>query len=298
MFILGVILGLLTALAASIAYLCSRAYTLSRDGGVIRLLAVSHVMQAVVVAPLAVILWPPDMPPVAQWVLPTVGAALCYVFGQGMLFGALRYTQASRLSPLLGLKVGVLALAAVLMLGEEVTWLQWIAVLITIAAAFILNYSGGSIPWPAIGLMAGVLIGYAMSDIYILKSILAMQPVAPLRAGVLSLCIGYLVLGLISLPLLAKVGSSDRRDWIDAVPYSLSWLASMFFIYTCFAALGGVVLGNILQSTRGVMSVGLGLLLASWGMVHLEPTVSREVFWRRLGAATLMCAAIALFMLG
>ncbi len=60
----------------------------------------------------------------------------------------------------------------------------------------------------------------------------------------------------------------------------------------------GVVYGNIVQSTRGVISVALGAAVAAAGFVHLEERMSRKLFARRLIAAAIMALAIAMFHLG
>jgi hypothetical protein len=57
------------------------------------------------------------------------------------------------------------------------------------------------------------------------------------------------------------------------------------------------VFGNILQSTRGVMSVVLGAALAQMGWHELEQRVDRASLLRRLAAALLMTAAIALYVI-
>ena len=59
-----------------------------------------------------------------------------------------------------------------------------------------------------------------------------------------------------------------------------------------------VVFAIILQSTRGLFSIGLGVLLARWGLIHLEPAVGGRIVWKRLLAAILMVGAIALYALG
>jgi hypothetical protein len=59
----------------------------------------------------------------------------------------------------------------------------------------------------------------------------------------------------------------------------------------------GVVFGNILQSTRGVMSVAIGAALAHLGWHDLEQRVDRSTLLRRLTAALLMTAAIALYVI-
>jgi cytochrome c biogenesis protein CcdA len=74
------------------------------------------------------------------------------------------------------------------------------------------------------------------------------------------------------------------------------WLLGMAGLYTCFG-LVGVVFGNILQSTRGMMSIAIGAALAHAGWHALETRVDPQTLVRRLLAAALMTAAIALYVL-
>ncbi|MEI6506403.1 MAG: hypothetical protein WCO90_11070 [Planctomycetota bacterium] len=52
--------------------------------------------------------------------------------------------------------------------------------------------------------------------------------------------------------------------------------------------------GNILQSSRGILAIAMGAGLAHVGRHDLEMRVDRETFLRRIAAAALMTAAIAL----
>jgi uncharacterized membrane protein YadS len=81
---------------------------------------------------------------------------------------------------------------------------------------------------------------------------------------------------------------------VDAIPFSVAWFISVAALYTCFA-LAGAVFGNILQSTRGVMSIGLAAVIAKLGHLHLESLTPRSVMVRRIVAAVLMTIAIGLY---
>ncbi|MEX0885854.1 MAG: EamA family transporter, partial [Phycisphaeraceae bacterium] len=232
---------------------------------------------------------------ILQWILPVVGTAIFYLVGQTMLLIALRYTTASRVAPLLGLKVIGVATLTVVVLGDHVAFGQWLAVGLAVVGAFVLNYTGGSLPLAALAAIGGACLGYTGSDFHIRLTIEAMPDVPPLGAAVFAMAATYLICGLIAAPLLPIYGSRDRGQWIAAAPYSLAWLIAMTFLFLCFAA-AGLVLGNIVQSMRGLISIGLGGVLASYGLVHLETRLTPSVFWRRFAAAVLMTAAVALFV--
>lgn len=296
MLALGITLGLACAVCQSLAYLGSRWYTQSRGGrGAAQLLVLSHVLQGAVALPLALILWPADLPPATRWAAPLFVGIGGYVLGQISLFWALRFTDASRVSPLLGIKLLILAAATVLLLGDPFTAGQAVAVAMSVAAAFALNYTGGAVPLRATVALLITCVGYAVSDLSIRFLVAGMEPVEKLHASVFGVAVSYALCGAGSVVLLPWLGSRRLQDWRDAAPYAFAWLAAMAALYVCFATIG-VVLGNILQATRGIVSILLGALVAKLGHVHVEATVSRGVFLRRLAAGAAMVAAIVLFV--
>ena len=294
--LLGILLGLATALLASLAYLFSRAYTL-RHGSAMRLMVVSHLLQGLACLPLMVLLWPAGLPAIRVWGPWVVGVALWYLMGHLCLFMALRRATASRLSPLLGVKVAVLAGATAVLLGDAVGPWQWVGVGLSVAAAWVLNRSGGRLPWPVLGLLVLTVTGYCGSDLSIRLMIESMAPVDPVQAGLFGATACYVFSGALALAVLPWSWPRERSAWTAAVPYSLSWLLSMFTLFACFA-LVGIVLGNILQSTRGLMSIGLGVLIAWRGHHHLEGHTPRGVLIRRTLAAAMMSGAVALYVWG
>ena len=71
----------------------------------------------------------------------------------------------------------------------------------------------------------------------------------------------------------------------------------MFALFSCFGMIS-VLLGNIVQSTRGLVSILIAFVVAKMGYEHLESRVPTNVFARRVLAAVLMTAAIILFSYG
>ncbi|MEM6507538.1 MAG: hypothetical protein AAF711_19030, partial [Planctomycetota bacterium] len=57
-----------------------------------------------------------------------------------------------------------------------------------------------------------------------------------------------------------------------------------------------IILGNILQSTRGLMSILLGVLIAKLGHHHIESHAPLKVVIQRAIAAAMMIGAIALYV--
>ena len=57
----------------------------------------------------------------------------------------------------------------------------------------------------------------------------------------------------------------------------------------------GVVFGNIIQASRGIISVALGAVLLHYGFDRLEPRVGRKAWIRRFLMAVVMVAAMCLY---
>lgn len=78
---------------------------------------------------------------------------------------------------------------------------------------------------------------------------------------------------------------------------SLVRMFMMFYYLTL--GLVGPVFGVVLQSTRGLLSVMLGILVSRFrGHWELEIPLTRRAFLARLASALLMFTAIALYATG
>jgi drug/metabolite transporter (DMT)-like permease len=312
---LGVVAGLAAAAASAVSYLISRHHGRSA-GASLRLLLLAHVVMGIACLPLIAWLWPAQMPSPARWLPFLVGSAACYLGGQAVVFAALRRMPASRLAPLLGLKIVMLAVIVSFLPGVPLDARQWAAVALSVVAAALLRPAGDK--GPAAGLAGGlgiVLLGcllFAVSDLCIVGLIdglqrdglqgdgsqgLGSQGLGRLHAGGLAMAITYAVCGAAAASGLRWAGPRDSRDWTAAGQYAAAWLGGMVALYCCFGTVGALF-GNVLQSTRGLMAVAIGPVLAHAGWHDLEERVDRATFARRLAAAALMTAAIAIYAAG
>lgn len=302
---LGVAAGLAAAAASAVSYLVSRHHGRSA-GASLRLLLLAHVVMGVACLPLIAWLRPAAPPTVTRWLPPLVGSAACYLGGQAAVFAALRRMPASRLAPLLGLKIVMLAVIISCLPGEPLDPRQWGAVALSVVAAALLRPAAvARVPTgPAGGLgivLAGCLL-FAVSDLCIVGLIDGLQGDGPVRlgrlhAGGLAMAVTYAVCGAAAACGLPWAGPRSRRDWVAAGQYAAAWLGGMVALYCCFGTVGAVF-GNVLQSTRGLMAVAIGPVLAHAGWHDLEERVDRGTFVRRLAAAALMTAAIAVYAFG
>ncbi|MFM7108275.1 MAG: EamA family transporter [Planctomycetaceae bacterium] len=306
--LIGIAAGLAAAAASAASYLVARHHGSRTDGAGLRLLVPAHVLMGLACLPLVPALWPAAAPPARDWVPPLLQSAGCYLVGQACVYAALRRMPASRLAPLLGLKIAMLAVIVSCLPGEPLDLRQWAAVALAVVAALLMRGGGdASAGWTAVGGLAIVLVGclvYAISDLGIIGLIDALQrPAEPgvavpgrLHAGVLAMAVTYVLCGALALPFMSRAGLRDRRDWTAAAQYAAAWLGGMVALYACFGTVG-VVFGNILQSTRGIMAVAAGVALAHAGWHDLEERVDRATLLRRLAAAALMTAAISLYVI-
>jgi len=206
---------------------------------------------------------------------------------------------ASRLSPLLGLKIAMLAGIVALVLGPPLDGRQWAAVALSVVAALALQRGDDRLPARALGLILVACLCFAIADLAIVSLIRRLaggaEPLGRFHAGILAMAITYVACGAILLPAAPRMWPRSRGGWLPAVQYSLVWLLAMIALYACLGQVGAVF-GNILQSTRGVMSVVIGAGLAQAGWHDLEEKVDRATLIKRIAAAVLMTAAIALWV--
>jgi len=294
---IGVVLGLSSALAHSLAYVFSRVFVTGRRRGVLRLMALGHLMMGLICLAGLPFLWTEEVPPLGDFIFPLMGWVSCYLVGQALLFLALHRSDASRISPLLSLKILVLAVVTVGILRGELSLQQWSGVGLAVAGAFVLNYSGGKLSRLSVAAVLVACIFYATSDLSIVELVRALEVLGRPHASAFGVCLGSVICGLIGLAILPLGGRETIKDALYAIPYALCWLAGIALIFACFAYVGAVF-GNILQSTRGLFSIVIGAQLARIGLVHIETKTSRSVVVRRLVAAAMMTAAIAVYLLG
>jgi drug/metabolite transporter (DMT)-like permease len=303
---LGVAAGLFAAAASAVSYLVSRHYGSRAPGGSLRLLVQAHAVMGLASLPIVALVAPASWPPTLAWLWPLAGSMGFYVVGQAGVFAALRRIAASRVAPLLGLKLVMLAAIVSLSPGGHLDGRQWAAVVASVVAAGMLQ-RGGPIGLSPLAIILVTCLGFACSDLFIIGLIDALEPstdraglpISRLGAGALAMAITYVACGAVAAAVLMiwpSLRPRDRHEQLGACQYAAAWLSGMVALYACFG-LVGVVFGNVLQATRGVMAVGLGAWLARAGWHDLEERVDRGTFIRRVLASLLMVAAIAVYVM-
>jgi len=302
---LGVLAGLVAALASAVSYLVSRHHGNRVRGGSVRLLVLAHAVMGVASLPILGWLSPARWPSDPAWLVPLAGSTACYLAGQAAVFAALRRVPASRLAPLMGLKIAMLAAIVSLTPGGRLDPQQWLAVTLCVVAATLLQ-RGGAIPPMALAIVLVACLAFSISDLCIVRLIDSLQaavdaagrPLGRLHAGGLALAVTYVACGAgaaVVATVRPDLRPRDRRDAFAAVEYAAAWFGGVIALYACFG-LVGAVFGNVLQSTRGVMAILIGAALARAGWHDLEERVDRVMLLRRVTAAVLMVAAIAIYV--
>lgn len=312
----GILIGLAAALLQSLSYLLSAAFVRAhsdRRNPSLALLARSYIAMGVVSALVLLLFlrhYGGRIPPLSDWLVYAVLGIVTAMVAQGAMFFTLRAADASRVSPLIGIKIFFLALMGMVFAGDTYTPLQWGAIAMTLLSAHLLSRNGGRLG--AAGIV-GVLVtslSFAASDytIRLQQAVFhahaaalqaqGLDPVPLVTANLAIVWLDYALGGAVGLLLLPWTERYPARVWVRHVlPYAAVWLGAICVLLVSFDMLG-VVLGTIVQNTRGILSIGLGYLLARVGGTALEQRLGRRDQLVRLAAGLLMFLAIAAFALG
>lgn len=294
----GIATGLLCGLCHSICYLASRFYVVSTGGSALRLLLLAQVPMGVVAIPLMLLLWPETWPESSRVVGALAQSIGLYLSGQYFMIEATRHTQPSRVSPLLGMKVVLMGVVCMLFFGEVISRIQWFAICLCSAGAVSLGVAGGKISFLAGATIFMAALSYVFSDIgisHLVQSFLDCG-MGLLTASLFSMGLTYSLMSLGTV--CALPFSYGFRGIVSEGRYVLSfagcWMGAMGFYYATLGMLGPVY-GAVLQASRGMMSVVLGIVVSHLGYMAMEEKLGRGVFLIRLFAAGAMFASIWLF---
>jgi drug/metabolite transporter (DMT)-like permease len=291
--IIFILVGLSSGFAHSIYSVFSKALLRNRIKEPFLLFLYISVIQALV-TPLLWLFIRPQLPPPAGWMPLLVSCVTCvaaYLF----LYMALHYGDASSVMPIMGSKVIFAGLLAIPMLHEKHNWQVYIAAVLVAISIAILSYSpskSGSSKFPLkpIFLMTICSIIFGFTDIYIKRALVYLDSYNFMIyynyiVGALSLCVIPYILKK-RVPLILK-GMDLRLSFYSAV--SLVTATLLFVILLNMSS--GVVIPNILQSTRGIFIVLISAVLTHRGSTILE-TQSKKVYVLRLAASILIIVSI------
>jgi uncharacterized membrane protein len=292
--VIGIGCGLLTALCQAVTYLLSRRY-IAAQRRPLQLWVASQLWMSLMALPL-LLLW---REPTAGWMrtaLPLGGALVAYLTAQAFFYKTVRLVPASRVAPLMGIKILFLAGLVLALNLETINAWQWAGIAMAVLAAVAVQRAAQPVPLAGLLGVVATTMAFAVSDVSITDLLRCMDPDKSFSSTMFAMAIIY-VLGLgPALVMLPKAGLT-KADVMAALPYAIMWLASMVVL---FAAINwaGVVLAIILQGLRGPFSILLGYGVAKRGHAHLENPIDRAGLVRQLMAAALMVGATALYVWG
>ena len=239
--------------------------------------------------------------PLSMWWQPLLLAVL-FLTGQILTLFSLQKGDVSVATPVLGLKIILVALFTTLLIGQSLSPALWAAAVLSTAGIAALNHTGARKAGAASKAKAkttilsagGAAICYAMCDVLLQKWAPAWGGgrFLPLAMGMM----GLLSLGMMRLfpsPLLALPRPALRWLGGGGVVFVLQ---SMLFA-TVIAHWGQATASNVIYSSRGLWSVVAVALLGQW-FRSSEQSLGGAILRWRLGGAALMFTAILLVLQG
>ena len=228
--------------------------------------------------------------PSGRWWQPAA-AALLFMLGQIFTMMALRIGDVSITTPVLGLKVVLVALLTSVFLREQLTGGIWTAAFLSSVGIGLLHFSR-----PPVGSRVGttILIAGLAAASYALFDVLVQKWSTAWGAGrFLPVMMGFVA--LYSLPFRPARGETETaaqkaRGWTIAGAVCLALQAILFV--SSIAIYHQAAVANVLYSSRGLWSI-----VAVWAVGHwlgnYEARISRgHLAWRIAGATILVIAIL------
>ena len=290
----GILSGFLSALLMCGSYIFSRAY-FRKHADPVKLAVYSQINMGIWGIGLLILsLFLVEIEVNSRFCFYLCGEVFSFLIAQTSFFLMLRRVEATRAASLLGLKLTALACITIF-LGEHLSLIQWVSILLCTVAAVGMNLSGGRIPLKSFFWLFIAVTFYAICDICITGMMKTMPGESMLLNSFFVMGCTFTGIGLMVLPGLIKYPFS-LGQLKESAPYSLFYFGSMIFLMTCFGLIG-VVFGSIIQASRGVIAVILGIILIHFGLEKSESRVPVKTWVRRFLMAVLMFAAIILYTL-
>jgi drug/metabolite transporter (DMT)-like permease len=285
----------LVPLFAGLVYAISAVYlkrATQEGGGLWRINFLTNWGQALALFPLAAL----GTEPLAWRDAWEVGwTALVFALGQALVFVGLRFGDVSVVTPVLGVKVLMVALGVGWMADEQIPGVWWIAAALSAGAALLM---GIGVPSDRRRLVIGVLTGlgaaaaFSAVDVFF-QAWAGHLGVWPFSAWV---ALGMGLLSLSLLPLLEgplwRIPRPALRAFLPGLAATLGQIVLMAY---AVVLLKGAAWANLLYSSRGLWSI---VLVWVWGnaLGNAELRGGGPVLLRRLGGALLMLAAVVLVL--
>ena len=253
----------------------------------------ANFLSAALFAPL--LLFGGTLLPPAQWWKPAV-VALLFLLGQVFTFRALQTGDVSVATPVLGVKIILVALLTTVLLRDALTPALWAAAALSSAAVALLNFTRAG-AHHHVGRTI-VLSGLAAAS-YALFDVLVQKWSPAWGVGrFLPVMMGFVA--AYSLLLRFAPGTSGRATPRAALPWmlpgALCLAAQGVMFVSAIALYGQATVANVLYSSRGLWSVLAVWLVGHW-FGNRERHLGRRILALRLCGATLLTLAVLLVLL-
>ena len=247
------------------------------------------------------------IPPANLWWQPPVAATL-FFGGQVLTLLALNTGDVSVATPVLGVKILLVAVLSAVLIGDPIGARLWTAAALSTAAIALLNLSPGH-PHRRVGTtiaLAGLgAASYACFDVLVQKWSPAwgagrFLPIAMASAALYSLPLSFLRRPSPS----ARTPGPPVRTPGPVDPAHTPWLAAGA---VCFATQGLMFItsislyrqatsANVLYSSRGLWSVVAVWAIGHWFANREQHLGARVLVWRLVGAVLLMAAILMVLL--
>ncbi|MEQ2010201.1 MAG: DMT family transporter [Limisphaerales bacterium] len=221
--------------------------------------------------------------------------AVFYLLGQFLNFLALQHGDVSVATPVMGLKIILVAVFTTLLLTSGVSLKLWIAAGLSSAAIALLNRNDGT-PHHHVG--TTILYAGSSATMFAIFDVLVQKWSPAWGLGrFLPVMLGFTALfSFVFVPFFhAPLRSISKAAW----PWLLGGCAgiglqSVIFV-SAIAHFGGATTANVIYSSRGLWSVVAVWAIGHW-FANREQHLGAGVLRWRLAGALLMMAAIALVL--
>jgi len=229
---------------------------------------------------------------------PALGALL-FVAGQVFSLLALKIGDVSVATPVLGLKVLLVALFTTVLIGEPISPRLWAAALLSSAAIALLNVTHVH-PHHRVG--ATILLATLAAASFALVDVLV-QKWSPVWGAGRFLPLMMSFAAVASLGLRPSSRTQDLPNEATPAP-AAGWVAGgavclalqAIMIVSSIALYGQATIANVLYSSRGLWSVLAVWLIGHW-FANREHHLGRSILaWRLAGTALLMAAILIVLL--
>ncbi len=221
--------------------------------------------------------------------------ALLFVGGQVLTFQALNKGDVSIATPVLGVKIILVALFTTLIIGDPVALKLWISSGLSVTAIVLLNRGGKTshhhVTSTIVAAGAAALV-FALFDVFVQKFSPAWGAgrFLPVMMGMVA------VFSLLFIPLFhAPLRAIPRPAWKWLAGGGFFMAAQAVLFISTLAVYGKATSANIIYSSRGLWSVLAVWLVGHW-FENQEQHLGAAVLKWRLAGAVLMLVAIVLVL--